>query len=367
MTDGDPIPEAWLAGLKGEARAQRRRLLERLLTDGYSSDEITRAIAEDRLALLPVARVLGAVHSAREVQAQTGLPAAVMARLHRLQGMPEPDPDDRVFSARDVEAARAMRLFLDAGISEEAIDETTMVLGEGMARLASTIVAQFLQTFLHENDSEEAVAERFATLAEQLTPAFGPILMATFTAQLRASVARGVIGRAELESGRRPTEHQLAVCFVDLVGFTRLGAQLELLELSTMAGELARLAAAHAEPPVRLIKTIGDAAMFVSPDAEAMVDTALSLVEAAADAELPSLRAGIAFGPATDRAGDYYGNTVNVASRVTGAARPGSVLCTGEVRELCPDAFVWSAAGRHRLKGVSRPLALHRARPAGAR
>ena len=366
MSD-DPIPEAWLAGLDGEQRAERRRLIERLLADGYSADELTRAAAEDRLALLPVARVLGAVHTAREVQEQTGLPAAVMARLHRLQGMPEPDPDDRVFSAQDIEAARAMRLFLEAGISEEQVDETTMVLGEGMARLASTIVAHFLQTFLRENDSEAAVAERFATLAEQLTPAFAPILMAAFTAQLRASVARGVIGRAELASGRRAAEQQLAVCFVDLVGFTRLGAQVELLELSTVAGQIARLAAAHAEPPVRLIKTIGDAAMFVSPDAETMVDAALSLLQAAADAELPSLRAGIAFGPATDRSGDYYGNTVNVASRVTGVARPSSVLCTTEVRDRCPDAFEWSAAGRHRLKGVGRPLPLYRARPGGAR
>jgi adenylate cyclase len=62
------------------------------------------------------------------------------------------------------------------------------------------------------------------------------------------------------------------------------------------------------------------------------------------------------------RAGDYFGNTVNVASRVTGAARPGSVLCTAEVRDACPDQFDWSFAGRHRLKGVAGPTPLYRAR-----
>ena len=71
------------------------------------------------------------------------------------------------------------------------------------------------------------------------------------------------------------------------------------------------------------------------------------------DAELPSLRAGIASGAATVRAGDYYGPSVNLASRVTGIARPGSVLCTQEVHAAAEDEFDWSSAGRHKLKGVS--------------
>jgi adenylate cyclase len=365
MSDG-AIPEDWLAGLEGEARTQRRRLLERLAAEGYSASELGRAVAQDRLALLPVERVLGAVYTAREIQERTGLPARYMAQIRRLQGLAEPDPDDRVFSAEDVEAARATKLFLDAGISEESINETAAVLGEGMARLAMTITAQFLQTFLHENDSEEEVAERFATLAGQLTPAFEPMLMAGFTAQLRASIARGVIGRAELSSGRRTVEQQLAVCFVDLVGFTRLGSEIELLELSTVARRLGRLAVASAEPPVRLIKTIGDAAMFVSPDAEAMVDAALVLLDAAAEAELPSLRAGIAFGAAVAPPPPPPPPPQNVASRVTGVARPDSVLCTREVRDRCPEAFDWSATGRHRLKGVHSPLPLYRARRGAA-
>jgi class 3 adenylate cyclase len=51
---------------------------------------------------------------------------------------------------------------------------------------------------------------------------------------------------------------------------------------------------------------------------------------------------------------------------VTGAARPGSVLCTAEVRDACPDQFDWSFAGRHRLKGVSGPTPLYRARKLSA-
>jgi adenylate cyclase len=66
------------------------------------------------------------------------------------------------------------------------------------------------------------------------------------------------------------------------------------------------------------------------------------------------------------RAGDYFGNPVNLASRVTGVARPGSVLCTREVRDAALDDFLWSAAGRHKLKGVAGPTPLYRARHADA-
>jgi adenylate cyclase len=362
VTAEPQIHSEWLEGLEGEALAQRRELLGHLIADGYRPEEIDDAIAEDRLALLGVDRVLGATFTAREIQEKTGLPARQMARIRRLQGLPEPDPDDRVFSAEDVDAARATKLFLDAGISEGAIDETTAVLGEGMSRLSTTIAAHFLQDFLHEGDSEAEVAERFAALAAQLVPALAPVLMASFTAQLRESVRRGVLGRAELVSGTRTVEHQLAICFVDLVGFTRLGSQLEVLELGTVASHFGRLAASVAEPPVRLIKTIGDAAMYVSPEVEPMVDVALALVDTVAEEGLPSARAGLAYGSATDRLGDYYGHSVNMASRVTGVARPSSVLCTREIHDACLDAFDWSSAGRHRFKGVDRPVALYRAR-----
>ncbi len=206
------------------------------------------------------------------------------------------------------------------------------------------------------------MALRFAELADQLTPAFAPILVAGFKAHLRDSVQRGVLGLAELEAGDIAGAQDIAVCFADLVGFTRLGGQVEVGELGTVAGRLASLATLLTRAPVRLVKTIGDAAMFVSPEPAPLVEVALKLVDAFEQEELPSLRAGVAYGPALVRAGDYYGNSVNLASRVTGVARPGSVLCTLEVRDAAGDAFHWSAAGRHRLKGVPGPTPLYRAR-----
>ena len=78
-------------------------------------------------------------------------------------------------------------------------------------------------------------------------------------------------------------------------------------------------------------------------------------LSAAVDAEgedFPQVRAGVAAGPAVERDGDLYGHAVNVASRVTGIARPGSVLATEEVRAALEDGFSWSFAGERRVKGI---------------
>jgi adenylate cyclase len=359
----DFAAEGLLDDLQGKPREQRAQLLTRLQDEGFMLEELRQAVKENRLALLPVDRLLGGTYTAEEIEERTGLPARTMLRLRRLQGLPTPSPEDRVFSDEDVEAARSTKLFLDAGFDEERIVEITRVLGEGMGRLAATITASFVETFLEPGDSEDEVALRFATLAEQLTPATAPILVAGFKAHLRDSVQRGMLSRDELEAGDFAGSQDLAVCFADLVGFTRLGGQVEVRELGTVAGELARQAASLTEPPVRLVKTIGDAAMFVSPDPAPLIGVALDLVEAFEDQELPSLRAGIAYGPAFIRAGDYYGNSVNMASRVTGVARPGSVLCTQEIHDATGDAFAWSSAGRHKLKGVTGATPLFRPRP----
>ena len=154
------------------------------------------------------------------------------------------------------------------------------------------------------------------------------------------------------------------MCFADLVGFTRLGEEVPPDELSRLAVRLEALASDAAEPPVRLVKTIGDAAMLTSPEAGPLLEAALDLVDAAEaeGGDFPQLRAGAALGPALLRAGDWFGRPVNLASRITAIARPGSVLAEREMREAVPDAYGWSYAGERRLKGIREPVRLFRAR-----
>jgi adenylate cyclase len=350
-----------LDGLEGEERAARIRLLESLEAAGFAVDELKAAVAEDRLALLPVERVLAGRYTARELEEQTGVPVAVMLRIRRSLGLPEGTADEKLFSDEDIAAARSIQEYLDAGFSEDAMVEITRVLGEGMARLSAASGFVFAETFLRAGDSEDEVAWRFADLADNLTPLFEPILGAAFRAHQWANVRRNVLSRDELASGQVIPEQELTVCFADLVGFTRLGSELDTGLLGDVVGTFSQLAAEVADAPVRLIKTIGDAALLVSTQPGPLVDAALTLVDQVDAEDLPAVRAGIAWGPAIPRSGDLYGHAVNLASRVTGIARPSSVLCTKEVHDAAEE-FEWSFAGNHRLKGIADSVPLYRAR-----
>jgi adenylate cyclase len=267
-----------------------------------------------------------------------------------------------VFGEEEIAAAQSTKMFIDAGIGEEAIAEITRVLGEAMSRVAATTMATFAETFLQAGDSEQDVAWRFASLAEQLVPAFSPVLLAAYKAHLRETVQRGMISREELAAGRLAEQQDMAVCFADLVGFTTLGGQVEAEDLGSVVTKFSELAAEVGDTEVRLVKTIGDAAMLSCREPAPLVNAALLLLEAVEEADLPTVRAGIAYGPALNRAGDLYGHAVNLASRVTGIARPSSVLCTREVKDAAGDEFDWSHTGKHRLKGIGDSIPLYRAR-----
>ena len=117
-----------------------------------------------------------------------------------------------------------------------------------------------------------------------------------------------------------------------------------------------------AEPPVRLVKLIGDAAMLVSTDTGAMVEAALRMVEAAEREgdDFPRLRAGIAHGSLHVQGGDYYGRPVNLASRLTAVARPGSVLLDRAAKELAGPRLRLLLRRRASPQGLRRP---HQALP----
>jgi adenylate cyclase len=77
----------------------------------------------------------------------------------------------------------------------------------------------------------------------------------------------------------------------------------------------------------RVVKTIGDEVLFVADSAADAGLIALDLLDAAeSDNLLPALRIGVAAGPVVSRLGDVYGSTVNIASRLTSIARPGTIL-----------------------------------------
>jgi adenylate cyclase len=361
--------EGLLEGLEDDdARAARLDLLQQLSESGVSIDELRTAITEERLALLPVEQVLGAEskYSANDLAEKSGVPVEVLERQWRALGLPVADQDERVYGDEDLRGAELLKQFIEAGLPEEGITQVARVMGEGMRRVADASMELVGQALAEPGLTERDAGLRFAAAAEHLIPVIGPELQYVYRVHLRELIRNDVVSRVELETGRMAGAQDVTVCFADLVGFTRLGEEIPPEDLSRVAGRLSELASDVVDKPVYFVKTIGDAAMLVGRDAEATIDAALKLVRSAEEAgdEFPDLRSGVAHGAALERAGDWYGSPVNTASRVTGVARPGSVLCTADARAAAGDAFKWSAAGRRRLKGVRDPVRLFRARPA---
>jgi adenylate cyclase len=105
--------------------------------------------------------------------------------------------------------------------------------------------------------------------------------------------------------------------------------------------------------------------MLSASEPGALLDAALELLDGA-DSEgedFPQLRAGAALGRAVPRAGDWFGRPVNLASRITGIARPGSVVVSEPLKDSVPeDGFRFSFIGNRKIKGVPGSTALYRAR-----
>jgi adenylate cyclase len=357
--------EGMLEGLEEDARAARVRLLELLYSSGVSLEELKRAVSEDRLPLLPVERALtgDARYTLAEAAKLAGVEEPFLVALNDALGLPHPGADDLVFDEDAVEAARAVGRFRNAGLPDAGLLEVARILSDAMAPVAEGIRRLVGEALLRAGDSEQELGVRYERAALELMPVLGPLPQYVLGLQLREQVRRDVIGTAERASGHLAGTVEMAVAFADLVGFTKLGERVPVEDLARMAARLSELAREVASPPARLVKTIGDAVMLVSPEASPLVGVALSLVDAVeAEPELPSLRAGVAFGDVINRWGDWYGGPVNLASRVTTYARPGSVLATREVRRRAATDYSWSRAGSHSFKNVSGRVSLHRAR-----
>ncbi len=371
MPEIDFEAEGLLEGVDGDARKARLKLLGRLADDGVSLAELREAAAAGRLALLPVERALigrGARYSSNELAAESGVDLDVLQRWNRALGIPNPDPSEEVLGEADLEAARQLNAFRDLGLPEAEMMQVARTIGMAMARIAQANRELFIRTLVQDDDDEYELAHRFEAAAQTMLPQLTPVLTYALQRHLIEQVRGDVIGAADLASGEVGKANEISVCFADLVDFTKLGERIDVEELGLVAARLEDLATSIAEPPVRLVKTIGDAAMLVSTEAEPIGDAALALIDAAnaEGEEFPPLRVGLAYGLAVGRGGDFYGAPVNLASRITGVARPGSVLASEEAKEaLGEDSFRFSFAGERKLKGIGS-VKLYRVRGGAA-
>jgi adenylate cyclase len=323
---------------------------------GATPEQVRAAAEAGHLHGLAADLVLasGAELTARQVADGAGTTVDDVVDTWRILGLPV-DPDERAFSATDVELVRGL-VALETFRGHEG-DELLRIVGAALGRVADAAVAVYVQTV--ETSMTEAGASSLemardnaltAATALQLGDAMGTL----FPHHLRAAIAR----QRRAQSGL--TERvlmRLAIGFVDLVGFTPLAEELPARELLAVITSLeARafdLAAAHGG---RVVKHIGDEIMVVALDPVSGCETVLALMRDM-DARGIAPHGGLAFGEVVTRHGDYYGPVVNLASRLSDEAIPGEVLVDAAVAEaVVVDGLEFEPAGRRLLKGFSDPV-----------
>jgi adenylate cyclase len=364
-TDLDVEASRMLDGLEGQARTDRFELIKWLLGRGFTVDQIGGTVAAP--LLLPSNRALGddgSCVSARKICEATGLDLEVLQRLQRAAGLPRiEDPDAAVLLRVDAEAAARFKLFLDLGIDVEETVDILRVLTLGLGDAAERTRQAGLKALLWPGATEVELAQAIEAMASRAAPWIGSVVADLFLLRLRHSFETEAVNAAERAAGMLPGAREVTVAFADLVGFTRLGEEVAPEELEQVARRLADLSYDVAVAPVRFVKTIGDAVMLVSAEPAPLLDAVLDLASAAIANGLPPVRIGVASGLAISRAGDWFGSPVNVASRVTAAARPGAVLAEESARDAIgnPEGITWSLIGGRRLKGLSDEVHLYSA------
>ncbi|MCY7396361.1 MAG: adenylate/guanylate cyclase domain-containing protein [Nocardioides sp.] len=256
-----------------------------------------------------------------QVAEQSGVAPDVADELWRLLGFPHASDTDVAFTPGDVRAVGLAGDLMALGVlSPERQSALVRTWGRSFARLAEW------QTTLLADVALESGADpttQVADLAEQVL--------------VRVEQLQDYVWRRHLASaaGRLMTEASgevasaLAVGFVDIVGFTSRSKELTETELvGWIEGFEATCTDIVLEHGGRVIKSIGDAVLYVADDLGGAIEAALAITEqgASPDEQFPEVRAGVAYGDVVARLGDVFGPTVNIASRLTSLARPGSVL-----------------------------------------
>jgi adenylate cyclase len=371
MADVDIEALGLLDGLDDKTRAERAELIPWLLDQGVTVQQIRGAFAPMLLASRRMLGDDGTYVSAREASERTGIDLNLLQRIQQAMGLPRvDDPDAVVYMRADAEAAAFTQKFIELGMEPDQLVQIARILAEGLSRTAEVMRYATLASVLDPTATELEIAKNSDAFLREIAPMLGPMIEEVLRLQLRHMMETEAVTATERAQGQRvPGARLVTIAFADLVGFTRLGEVVAPEDLGQLSHRLADLARDVAGPPVRFIKTIGDEVMLVSPDPVALLEAVMDLVDATdRDDDFPTLRAGIATGMAVSRAGDWFGSPVNLASRVTGAARPGSILVSESTRDAIGDdeRFSWSFAGARHLKNIKSDVGLFRARRTNA-
>lgn len=357
------------SGALAERGAGQARVVQRLRERGYSLADIRRASERGVLASSHLEALSGSERrwtigqAAREV----GLNRKLAQRLLAAVGV---SGELRDVGALELELLRAVAAVLEGGVPLPVVLQVARVYGQAISQIADAEV-RLIHHHVHEpmmrsGLSGKQVVEQMQGLVTDVLPLTSPLLGLVHHYYLREFTEQDVIGHMEELQGGGPqdakskddgdelTRVRVAVAFADLAGYTRLTEELGDARAVDTVERFVAAVASSLPSEARVIKTIGDEAMIVSPDVSGLVQWAVRFQQQSRDHDV-SARIGVHCGQALFYEGDYYGREVNLASRVAARAGGGEVVVTAAIADAKPAGVVFERLGEIRLKGFSSP------------
>ena len=357
---------------------QKVRLATACERAGLPMDAIAEVIRAGRLSFAfmeatPYHRfALPSTRTFRQVSRDTGIPLETLRGTLESMGFTWTSADETI-REDELEVLPLIRLAISSGLLDQAwVTRVGRAYAEGM-RLAAKVEneaygARFEEPVLASGLGQRQAMERASEIAGEFIPLADRALMAVYRRQQELIWTEHQVENIEAaleEAGAIPRPERVpAMCFLDLAGYTRLteerGDQAAAELATTLAVLVERLARGQGGTPV---KWLGDGVMLHFREPAGAVVSALDMVRRVPEAGLSQAHVGVAAGPVVVQGGDYFGRTVNLASRLSARAQAGQVLVTGAVAEApAPDGVVFNDLGALRLKGFSAPVRVLEAR-----
>jgi len=342
----------------GPDDAELQGLLQRLVELGASEDELEAAQRTGQLsdlALDVALRPPGETVPLDRFIENSGLDEDVVRRLWSAVGLPSSGP---VHVTPD--AADAIRFFSAmAGLFEsETAYAFTRVVGSSASRLAEALISAFrVDVELPGVTSGTGFAKRTEEMMDVVQQVL-PLLLDAVNAVFRRHMVRVSYQLWMPDDQRAAVTHERTVGFADIVGSTETVRAASPAALAIAVRQFEeRVWELVTDAGGRVVKLIGDEAMFVIEDPAAACDVALRLVEASPQ----PVRVGLAHGTVVAVYGDYYGETVNLAARLVAAADPSTVAVSDSLHAEAGDGFTFHALPARELKGFGEPVVFYRA------
>jgi class 3 adenylate cyclase len=310
-----------------------------------------------------------------EVAEETNVPLDLLLRLREAMGSGEPTPRDRV-REHERPVIRLMQAQVADGVRPRAIERWLRVYGDSLRRIAETeghwwhteVEQPLLDRGMTSTEMLRAAEEG---AAQRIAPHMDAAILGLYHGHQEHAWTKNVLDGVESVLAEAGVHSRLqeppAICFLDITGYTQLTeeqgdeAAAELAE--TVAGVVRRTSTQHGG---KATKWLGDGVMLYYPEPGPGVVAALEIMEGLAWAGLPPAHVGLHAGPVLFQEGDYYGRTVNLASRIADHAGPREVLVSQAVVDAAgsvPASF--TEIGLVELKGVGAAVRLFRAGHAG--